>query len=411
MTLIKDFFSWIFTAFITAVLLTALIAGIFSAGNSYRFLHSQNQRISGISAEIEALKAKQKINQEENEALAAAKNSAPAWNMFEYADLSNHLLRTEYNDVKFRMAIAQKAAELAQISSLDGSDRFLKSFKQNFFFWLPHLLFLIFLFPLLRKIIMFYIVAGFVETRKPVRALPADPYLKTIRSFQAGLTIRFPLAGNQKLYLRAGEWGKKRTNLSAHVKMFWNLRYPLVSAAADLIELVELKAVPGKQGSVSVSAPAPDLFSGRIDLAGNSGIVIRPRYLIGVTDTVKIRTKWSFNLHNIISGRMRQVILYGNGSVLIAGSWGIELRQYSKNCINRIEDNLVLGYEAAAEYALSKTETFWHYLRGRASLFDLQIRNGAFLTQNNVPRRNRNESVFERIFANFLNALGNFLGL
>ena len=60
-----------------------------------------------------------------------------------------------------------------------------------------------------------------------------------------------------------------------------------------------------------------DLFIGEINLEGTNGLVIRPKHLIGVTDGVKIRTIWNFGLHNLFSGRIRQVILYGKGRIII----------------------------------------------------------------------------------------------
>ncbi len=77
----------------------------------------------------------------------------------------------------------------------------------------------------------------------------------------------------------------------------------------------------------------------------------------------------------------------------------------------RIEDGLLLGYSTDAEYALCRTETFWHYLRGNAALFDRRMKKGMFFTQNNRGDfRKKNGSFLERTANALLNGIGGLLG-
>ena len=312
--------------------------------------------------------------------------------------------------MKERGDFNRKKMEILACKSQTIWDYFTQSFKENFFRYLLYAALLVFLFPVLWKIFMYYFVAALIERFPPVAA-DRKGCRESIESAEADVTLDYVFSGDEKLYLRAGNWGKKRSNVKARTKIMWNAAYPLVSLAADLLELVELSSLEGKTGKVSITSPDPDMFVGKIRLKGDGGLVIRPRYLVAVTDGIKIRTRWSFNFHNIVSCRIRQIIVYGTGTVFITGSWGVDFVRNDPSEDSRIEDNLALGYEAAAEYSLCRTETFWHYFRGSATLFDLRLRKGGFLTQNNNPyRKPGEETFFERTLGAVLSGIGSFLG-
>ncbi len=280
-----------------------------------------------------------------------------------------------------------------------------KSFLPGFVFFLL----LIFLGPVIWKICLFYGVARWLEGCRFVQLVPRGTPGGAIRSFESDFSLVYPLAEGEKLYLRAGNWCKKRTDLQARTRFFWNIRYPLVSLAADLVELLEVSSLPGRNGSVTIASPEADMFIARITVSGDEGVVIRPRHLVAVSDGICIRTKWSFHIHNLVAGHIRQIVLYGNGAIFVTGGWGVTCQQVPEGGDCRIEDNLILGYEMSSEYALGRTETFWHYLCGSATLFDFRIRRGCFLVQNNHAVR-RNGTVLEKILGAVCNGVGHILG-
>ena len=322
-------------------------------------------------------------------------------------------LELSYRKLKYDFAVlryTEKSAEIANLKAVSFWDTLIHVFREQFVPCFLHAFYLVLLIPILWKIIMYYLVARLIELVPPVKAKKGD-YEKSIQFLASDVSLDHTLNPGEKLYLRSGDWGKKRTDLKASTKFFWSWKFPLVSIAADLVELVEFRCTDKRKGRISITSPKPDLFIGKIQLAGESGMVIRPRYLVGVTDQIRIRTRWSFNLHNLISGRVRQIILYGNGTVFVVGSWGVDSLTPENSQDSRIEENLTIAYETKAEYSLCRTETFWHYLRGNSCLFDLRLRNGAFLTQNNAAaEQNEAKNVFERIFSGVLNGIGSFLG-
>ncbi len=271
-------------------------------------------------------------------------------------------------------------------------------------------IFILFVAPLFLKIFMYWGVAWVVELFPPLVCRMEGIPSGRLRFHRAAVALDFPLDEGMHLLLRAGDWGKKRSGVRARTRFMWSWRYPIVSCAANLCEMVEFMPAERASGVVTVTSPDPDVFIARIDLNGG-GIVVRPRHLVGFCGDVRIRTKWDFRLHQLLSGRIRHIVLYGTGSILLAGAWGVEVSIPGQEDHYRLENDLLLGYEVASEYSLCRTETFWHYLRGQTALFDQKLAKGMFFSQNNRCLGNRAKGGFlERTVNAVLNGVGGLLG-
>ncbi|MBR2643246.1 MAG: AIM24 family protein [Lentisphaeria bacterium] len=267
----------------------------------------------------------------------------------------------------------------------------------------------LFLLPLLLKLVMYFLVARLADRLPPVclkgESAGSPP------GFTPGSTaLEVAVQPGCPLFLRSGDWGKRRTGVTARTRFMWSWQYPLVTLAAGLSELVEFSAESGKRSLVTVTSPEPDIFIAKIDLNGGS-VVIRPRFLVGVAGDVQIRTRWSFHWHNLLSFRIRQILLSGTGFILVAGAWGVDAARPEAGQDWRIEDDLLLGYSADAEYSLCRTETFWHYFRGKTSLFDQRMQKGIFFTRHNrAGSPGKSGNFLERTANALLNAVGGLLG-
>ncbi len=287
-------------------------------------------------------------------------------------------------------------------------DCFARNFKHFPHYMVEFFLLLIFL-PVIISLLLYYVFAGVVEGFRPIVADGKSDSAMGIAVTDSDVSLDLEIGGNEHLYLRGG-WCKKKSNVNVRTKLMWKWRAPLVTFAADLFELVDFSASGSVPGKITVTAPEPDMFISRIDLGSGRAVVIRPRHLIGVTDGIMIKTYWNFSLHNILAGKIRQIVLYGNGCILVSGSWGVSSSTVSQdNC--KIESDLLVGYDAHASYSLCRTETWWHYFRKEASLFDIKIENGTFVTQNNNwSYTNKNASFIEKAVTAFLNGIGSILG-
>ena len=321
----------------------------------------------------------------------------------------------EYKNYQDRLKIFALKAEIesANAQKLGADPEFwdavIKNCRKDIFLYAFYIFVLLALSPLLVSLMTYFVIARFVEKSAPIAALKKAPATQSIDMTKAQAALTTHLSGNEHLYLRGG-WKGATCNLQAQTRFMWQWQAPLITFAADLFELVDFSA-ENSEGDITITAPEPDYYIAEIALPSNSAIVIRPRHLIGITDGIKIKTVWNLRLHNILAGRVRQVILYGNGRVFIYGTQGITENNAVKNNY-KIEAARLLGYDAHASYSLCRTETWWHYFRKEAALFDIKIEKGIFLTQTiSYTYSKTKQNAIEKCVNFVLNGIGSFLGL
>ena len=274
--------------------------------------------------------------------------------------------------------------------------------------------------PPMWLVFMYYVVAAVVEKFPPIRIKTKDGENVPEPTFhRAARSITFTIPEGRKFYLRSqgGDWGKERRDLVCRTKFLWRWGAPLVSVAADLVELLAYRNAPDATtpGQIKLTSPKDDeVYIQQIELNGGPGLVLTPRHVIGLTDDVEVRTVWSFKLHNLISMRLRHIVFFGTGTIFIVGGRGIDVQKIEpgSSAIHKIEDGVLVGYVPGAAYSLCRTQTFWAYFRGMTSLLDYKLCGGTFLTQNLVGRHEKEVlgSGLDRFFSVLLNGIGKLLG-
>ena len=274
--------------------------------------------------------------------------------------------------------------------------------------------------PPLWLVFMYYVVAALVEKFPPIRIKVRDDDGAHEPVFhRSARSITFTIPEGRKFYLRAqgGDWGKERRDVTCRTKFMWRWKAPLVSIAADLVELLAYRGEPGAKnpGQIKLTSPRDDeVYIQQIELNGGPGLVLTPRHVIGLTDDVEVRTVWSFKLHNLISMRLRHIVFFGTGTIFIIGGRGIDVQRIEPgSCeVHKIEDGVLVGYVPGAAYSLCRTQTFWAYFRGMTSLLDYKLCGGTFLTQNLVGRSEKEVlgSGLDRFLSVLLNGIGKLLG-
>ena len=261
--------------------------------------------------------------------------------------------------------ILHKELELQSLKlELAGGDRnffelFMTNCSANLLIYTFDILLLLIIYPFVASLILYHCFAPIVEKFKPIMAWGDSS--KNIFMANVKSALKVKLNSVEHLFFR-GDWIGNRCDVRVKTKLMWKWNAPFVTFAAQLFELKEYFSERGKCGEITIAAPAADLYIGEILLQKNSAIVIRPKYLIGVSDGIKIQAIWNFSLHNIFAGKIRQIVLYGEGRVFIYGYQGV-------NCITaegknyKIESDLLIGYDARSAYSLCRTETWWHYFR------------------------------------------------
>ena len=274
--------------------------------------------------------------------------------------------------------------------------------------------------PPLWLVFMYYFAAAIVEKFPPIRIkskcagdAPEPTFHRAARS------ITFTIPEGRKFYLRAqgGDWGKERRDVTCRTKLMWRWGAPLVSIAADLVELLAYRNAPDAKtpGQIKLTSPRDDeVYIQQIELNGGPGLVLTPRHVIGLTDDIEVRTVWSFKLHNIISMRLRHIVFFGTGTIFIIGGRGIDVQKIEpgSSAVHKIEDGVLVGYVPGAAYSLCRTQTFWAYFRGMTSLLDYKLCGGTFLTQNLVGKQEKEVlgSGLDRFLSVLQNGIGKLLG-
>ena len=274
--------------------------------------------------------------------------------------------------------------------------------------------------PPLWLVFMYYVVAALVEKFPPIRIkVRDDDGAHEPVFYRSARSITFTIPEGRKFYLRAqgGDWGKERRDVTCRTKFMWRWKAPLVSIAADLVELLAYRGEPGAKnpGQIKLTSPKDDeVYIQQIELNGGPGLVLTPRHVIGLTDDVEVRTVWSFKLHNLISMRLRHIVFFGTGTIFIIGGRGIDVQRIEpgSSAVHKIEDGVLVGYVPGAAYSLCRTQTFWAYFRGMTSLLDYKLCGGTFLTQNLVGRSEKEVlgSGLDRFLSVLLNGIGKLLG-
>lgn len=196
--------------------------------------------------------------------------------------------------------------------------------------------------PLLFSLFMYYCVAIYVERCKSKTGEDVSSLQKIGISVKKS-SMEVLLAMQERLYFR-GNWIGERSGVSAKTKMMWQWRSPLITLAAELFELKAFCSLENEKGKIKITAPEADLYIGQIELKDGASIVISPRHLIGVSDSVQIKTRWNLNLHSLLAGKLRQVVLYGTGRLFVYGFQGIDHEIIGEmGC--KIEANRLIGYE------------------------------------------------------------------
>lgn len=266
--------------------------------------------------------------------------------------------------------------------------------------------------PLIFSLTMYYLLAPLVEKIVPIKAVKKKSTTENICTKTKRTILNVRLDNNEHLYLR-GDWIGGRTSVKVKTRFMWKWTAPLVTFAADLFELKEFWSKENKEGEeseITITAPQPDLYIGEIIMTNNRAIVIRPKYLIGISDGIKIKAFWNFSIHNIFAGKIRQIVLMGKGRVFVYGFQGLQDTTAIKKD-HKIESNRMIGYDAHAAYSLCRTETWWHYFRKEAELFDIKIKDGVFIIQaTSGVYCNPKANLLEKSVQFVLNGIGSVLG-
>jgi uncharacterized protein (AIM24 family) len=124
---------------------------------------------------------------------------------------------------------------------------------------------------------------------------------------------------------------------------------------------------------------------------------------------LELRTAWKIgSFHAWATGQLRYILLAGTGSFVLEGVGDIVPSSVEASRA-KIEQDLVVGFDARLDYRTARTETFLPYLFGKTPLVDDVFAGTGFYfwQKGGSPERS---SPIERTFDALFGAIGKLLG-
>lgn len=258
------------------------------------------------------------------------------------------------------------------------------------------------------KALMFFGLGRFAEAAPPLR-LSHD-------LSEASLAVsrperQFAVSVGQQISLSARHAHIKQydTHLGKRTRLFWRWSAPLLSYGAGLFQLSEV-FVKGRdgEGTVVLGSEQPDRYIVALTLVNHPGVVIHPRYIVGISGNINPKAKWIVrNLHCWLTGQLRYYSFFGTGCVYVEAPGGIKASGASPTV--GVEERLVVGFDSRLAYSTRRTETFWPYLIGKVPLIDDQF-EGRWIFLTRVASTTEPKNAAIRNLELFLSAVGKFFG-
>lgn len=232
------------------------------------------------------------------------------------------------------------------------------------------------------KALLYFCVAPLASRRPAVRLLPEDRF---------GIGEAGPSAASQRVPLNPGEEllalpeAIQSSPHHAEKRTQWLLRrsMPLSSIAAGMVALVRLRVHrPDTVALYAFGDPLGEIA--RITIPAGSALVLRPRALVGLVQTVgnpvRITRRWRLgHLSAWLTLQFRYLIFHGPCECIVRGSRGV--RVVSAGDGRGTNQANTLGFSPGLRYGVRRSEAFGAYLIGKQELFNdsFEGKGGSYL--------------------------------
>lgn len=211
---------------------------------------------------------------------------------------------------------------------------------------------------------------------------------------------------DETLRLRSGHV-LARQHVTTGSSLFPSGMGPLVSSAARLWNCTWVRREQtAPDGHVQFGPRNHVLQVMEVDLSNHPGLAVRARCLAGISDGVKVTTRWLLWRPTAwMTGQLRYVLVSGTGRIFLEGCGGILTKIQGS-----FESEHVLAFDSRLSHQGKRTEAFLPYLFGVCGLLDDRFTGeGLVFIQESLPASTANP--VKRFGGAALNAIGKVLGL
>jgi len=275
--------------------------------------------------------------------------------------------------------------------------------------------------PACWKLAWYYILMPGISRLRPLQLVERTPDADMASLLPPSTRCSISIGAGDRLAVRS-QWlkivGDEQGVARRRTKVFWRWSSPFVSYSARLFLLTEVYGESERSGTpaavAEISSPDdPDREICRLDIpAGHPGFIIHPRHLVGIQGDIELRSVLKlFSPHAWATRQIRFFLFSGPGSIYLAGYGGVTGAP-AEGLRLRIDEEVVVGYDAALQMSTRRTETFVPYLLGKSSLVDDSFEGPGLVLSEAVPggRAGAPNTKMEGFFQGLITAVGKFFG-
>ncbi len=369
--------------------------------------------------DLESVKSRRRANEQEIRKLEAKHNFLKRW----VARLFYSSLIDGLDDlVQERSAIEHQAKSLEQslksindeiITNKTGVGKFVAAVSSAWFrvrggiIWIA---FLVVFGPFMSRVIKLALAILGLPRLKKIQLLDAAG-CTVVRSGPSDRKVTVPLRPGERIIVRS-DWIEERDeSIRERGRWLWRLRSPAISYAAGLIScsVIESADSDGETAALRLSAPSADDYLTVIDLQPEQSLCLRPRAIVGLSESVTVKTHWRIaNLHAWLFGQLRYLVFEGPGIIVVVGNGGLETSTVQSQR-KRVAIDRVVGFEPQLCLATVASGNYRSYLFGKTPLAEVVLTgHGNVLRRLALPLRSDN--LLTRTLGGFFSAIGKVLG-
>lgn len=261
--------------------------------------------------------------------------------------------------------------------------------------------------PFWRTISYFVLMPLVSRAQRPLQlAAGSGRAFATLHAGPAERTLPIRLSAGEVLSARSEYVRPVQGTVRSQILYDWNA--PFISFAAGLHSL---SRITGDEDGTEATLAAPDdpnSYLMRIDFEDHPGVVMRPSHVVGVLGAPTLETRWRWGIQSLATWQVRYIMFAGTGSLIVQGGGDVVATSPGDRS-TRMEQDLMMGFDARLTAGVHRTEVFWPYLWGKAPLVDDEF-TGRYSLFWQKSRTGEPSGPLEKAFSAVFSGLGKLLG-
>lgn len=273
--------------------------------------------------------------------------------------------------------------------------------------WLLGIVLLGLLLPVIWRTVSYFLLMPLVSrAQKPLQLVTEPEPAATLHTGPAERTLPIRLSAGEVLSARSEYVRPVQGNVRGRILYDWTA--PFISFAAGLYGLSRITGDGNRTEATLATPNDPNSYLMRIDFKDHPGVVMHPRHVVGVLGAPELETRWRWGIQSFATWQVRYIMFVGTGSLIVQGSGDVVATSPGDRS-TKMEQDLMMGFDARLTAGVRRTEVFWPYLWGKTPLVDDEF-TGRYPLFWQKSRTGEPGNPIEKAFSAVFSALGKLLG-